>query len=262
MSSLLSATLTGQLRASNNLTMDHPHFDNCSRRSSPIEIPHRRRPVSTCPPQFSTEQSQSPDMIFEMSPIMSNFHSPQSTLTPSPLRNPYDNEPFLYCFPALKTRNVNMTNRSHATPPRRHEIPVSHTFAPTKQGHRRQRKTNGHEGDENAPAFPCACGGTTSSKKTTTTRIVGFSPIKPPGFGQRNSAQVSSTQESLPTHTGRSYFPWSPWILPGMNNNRGEDFLSIDANSGPMGFGDYLLHRTESAEHLFNDLQLVPSMRV
>lgn len=237
--------------------MDCSHFDTCGRRSTPIEIPWRRRP-STYSPQFSVEQSQSPDMIFEMSPITSNFPSPQST-SPLPPRHSYDREPFLYHFPVLKNCNVNAPNRLH-TPMRRHEIPVSHTFAFARPGHRRRRRATEHEPDENVPSFSSTYGGTTDTKKPTTTRIVGFSPTLPPSCSQCNSNQAPSTQECLPPPTGRSAFPWSPWILPGQSNVQGEDILSVDTNSGSIGLEEYLLRRTENTQRLFNGLNLVPSV--
>ena len=232
--------------------MDHSHFDNRSGRSSPIEIPQRRRPVPTYSPQFSTEQSQSPEMIFEMSPMT---YSPPTTFIPSPPPNSYDQEPFLYRFPVLKTCNMNTKNHLHTAPPQRHEIPISHTFAPTKHRNRCQYRVIEHEPDEK---FPDAYGGAIAIKKTAMTKIVGFSP---PSSSQRHSVQVSSTQDSLPTPSGRSSFPWSPWVLPGKTNSFGEELLSIDAAPGAIGFENYLLYRTENAERLFNGLQLVSSMR-
>ncbi|KAF8635884.1 hypothetical protein AX15_000065 [Amanita polypyramis BW_CC] len=229
-------------------------LDNRSRRSSPIEIPQRRRPMPTYSPQFSIEQSQSPEMIFEMSPITSIFPSPPTTLIPSSPRNPYGQEPFLYHFPELKTCTANANNRLHSAPLRHHEIPISHTFVPSKHGNKRQRKATKYEPDEK---FPAAYGDTIAIKKAAMTKIVGFSP---PGPSQRNSVQVSPTQDSLPTPPGRS-FPWSPWILPGRSNSRGEELLSTDVAPGAIGFENYLLRRTENAECIFNGLQLVSSMR-
>ena len=240
-------------------------FDNCGRRSTPIEIPWRRRPLSTYSPQISAEQSQSPDMIFEMSPITSNYPSSPS-MSPPPLpRNSYDREPFLYHFPVLKNCNVNTSSCLHA-PMRRHEIPVSHTFAftnsNTKPGHRRRRRAAENEPNENMHSFPFTYNGTMDGKKSTTTRIVGFSPTLPPSCGQRNSTQVLSTQECLPPSTGRSAFPWSPWILPGQSNVQGEDTLSVDAGPDAIGFEEYLLNRTESTHRLFHGLNLVSSVRI
>ena len=239
-------------------TMD---CDNCGRRSTPIEIPWRRRPVSAYSPQFPAEQSQSPDMIFEMSPITSNYPSSPSISPPPPPRNSYDREPFLYPFPVLKNCNVNTPSCLH-TPIRRHEIvPVSHTIAfTTKPGHRRRRRAAESEPNENNPSFPYTYNGTMDARKSTTTRIVGFSPTLPSSCGQRNSTQVSSTQECRPLASGRSAFPWSPWILPGQSNIQGEDILSVDGGPGAIGFEEYLLNRTESTHRLFNGLNLVSSV--
>lgn len=240
-------------------TMD---CNNCGRRSTPIEIPWRRRPVSAYSPQFPAEQSQSPDMIFEMSPITSNYPSSPTISPPPPPRNSYDREPFLYPFPVLKNGNVNAPSCLH-TPRRRHEIiPVSHTiaFTNTKPGHRRRRRAAKNELNENIPSFPYNYSGTMDTPKSTTTRIVGFSPTLPSSCGQRNSTQIAPTQECPPLVAGRSAFPWSPWILSGQSNIQGEDILSVDAGTGAIGFEEYLLNRTENTHRLFNGLNLVSSV--
>ncbi|KAK2459659.1 hypothetical protein APHAL10511_008304 [Amanita phalloides] len=194
-------------------------------------------------------------MIFEMSPLTSNFPSSQVAISPPSPRNSYDKEPFLYHFPVLKNCNINANNRMHAAPPpRRYEIPVSHTFTSATQRRRRQHRSTEHEPNKNSPTFPC---GAANTKKDATTKIVGFSPI--PVCTARNSIQAAAPQE-CPSPQARSSFPWSPWILPEQNNAQSEEILSADSSA--TGFENYLLRGTGNTRSLFDNFHLVSSMRV
>ncbi|KAM6494120.1 hypothetical protein JOM56_010481 [Amanita muscaria] len=218
--------------------MDWAQLDNHNHRSSPIEIPQRRTRLST----FSVhplEQSQSPDMIFEMSPITSNSPSPHSNYLPqSSPRNFYDQEPFLYHFPVFSAHNFKKTNCIRDAAARCQEIPISHVFTPAKNSHKRQRRVAEHHANENTRKF---AGAAPIIRKSAATKIVGFSPVIP----HCNSKKTPPPQERLSPRPQSPVFSWSPYILPSKQDPRDETST----------------FEQDSDRFHLNSLQLVPSAR-
>jgi len=232
--------------------MEPSHFDHCARRSSPVEIPRRRRCPSTYQLQHSADQSRSLDMIFEMSPITSNFASPPSIRSFS--QDSYDQEPFLYHFPVFSAHNVSRDNHLLNAPTRYHGIPISHVFTPTKNVCKRQRRTVERGSDENVPSFPAS---TPIIRMPPTTKIVGFSPAMPTNSAQRNSAQASPPQERLSPMPQSPVFLWSPWALPGENNG---EMTSLDSECNVVMLENYRLSPTLDSDcYHFSSLQSAPS---
>jgi hypothetical protein len=227
--------------------MERSHFDHCARRSSPVEIPRRHR----CPSTYQLQDhSKSPDMIFEMSPITSNFASPPSIRSFS--QDSYDQEPFLYHFPVFSAHNVSRDNHLLNAPTRYHGIPISHVFTPTKNVCNRQRRTVERGTDENVPSFPAS---TTIIRMPPTTKIVGFSPALPTNCAQRNSAQASPPQDRLSPMPQSPVLLWSSWALTGENNG---EMTSFDTDA--VMLENYRLSPALDSDcYHFSSLQSAPS---
>ncbi len=88
--------------------------------TKPIEIPSRRKHAISSSPYLSPIRDQmSPDLIFEMSPLASEFpHSDNGfPVRSSTLKNANEPEPYLYPFPIFSPRNFSALRRPSYTPP-------------------------------------------------------------------------------------------------------------------------------------------------
>ncbi|KAF8895301.1 hypothetical protein BD779DRAFT_1498694 [Infundibulicybe gibba] len=215
------------------------HYRRNNQPSAPIEIPQQGK-ASIPGPLSPLGRPTSPELIFEMSPVFSNF-SPSTHYSFS-ISTSHNKEPFLYQFPICSARQV---KSGHLTPP-----DLAYTGICAMEGESSPDK-------ENAPIVcnSIACRGNdrqrlpskinpilpqADAKYCTTKKITGFVPIIPP----ETPVQSSQTYGRLSPPPRSSSFTSSPWLLPGKGDIKEEDISSVDID--PSAFEKYLTRRIES----------------
>ncbi|PFH53867.1 hypothetical protein AMATHDRAFT_53419 [Amanita thiersii Skay4041] len=217
-------------------------YNGQQKRSTPIDIPQWQRPNAAKSTLFPSQRSLSPDMIFEMSPVISHIPSPQDTFIYPVSRNIHDQEePFLYHFPILSNRSINIKNKAHNRPIKHQEIPISHVFPPPKSTHRCHRKPPEHVGEN--ISRPIIRKGFVV--KNPITRIVGFSPILKASIGD------SKSKGELPRFECLSPIVEKHRISPEEKSCQQDgEAASVEVEPNVFLFKKYLHHRTEYRDHL------------
>ncbi|KAF9463004.1 hypothetical protein BDZ94DRAFT_1259853 [Collybia nuda] len=225
-----------------------------NRPSTPIEIPSRRRPlVSTSSP---IRRPMSPELLFEMSPIISEFPSPPTyTLG---LREPREPEPFLYPFPPFPARSHPPAFRTHrpslitlhsgVTPQTPSILSVSNTMNGCASLCRLE--------DDDISPIPLV----SSSKTDTKTKISGMSPSTPVRslISPSNHSPTRAWKHRVLSPPPRSSsYSSSPWILPGKSDLIEDDRASLEADPSMFDFEKHLMRRIENQNHVrFREISL------
>lgn len=212
--------------------------------SVPIEIPTRRRPIVS-PLTSPVERQFSPDLLFEMSPVTSEF-SPSTNhhfklSTSSIIR---DHEPFMYTVPSFSDLRP---SNSGSHPPRRGVPYGLADVMPAEADRSNQhisrttfRQPTNYSVYANPWSKPSSPG---VVKSTPTTKISGFLPINQNQPPMTNTAP-RSTERLSPTPR-RSSYSSSPWILPGKEDSQEGDLAYSETDSGALDFQAHMLRRFE-----------------
>lgn len=185
-----------------------------SRRSiqptKPIEIPTRRKPSSVvCSPYLSPIRDQlSPELIFEMSPLASDFPlSPNYPLCSSALQNAVEPE-YLYPLPIFSPHNfASLQRRSSHTPP-----PASTVLqSPTKDTSDSVLNFPFDAWPKPPTTIPVSGaqnqnGGSPTIKGTPKHKITGFTPMYPSPV---SDASVETRRRERLSPTPRCISPWN-----------------------------------------------------
>lgn len=210
----------------------------------PIEIPTRRRPIVS-PLTSPVERQFSPDLLFEMSPITSEYspstNHPFKLSTSSTIR---DHEPFMYNVPSFS--DLRPLNSGSHLPHR--GVPYGFADVMPAEADRSNQQISRttfrqptsyavYANPWSKPSSPSAV------KGTPTTKISGFRPINQNQPPMANPAP-RSTKRLSPTPR-RSSYSSSPWILPGKEESQEGDLAYSETDSGALDFQAHMLRRFE-----------------
>lgn len=243
---------------SNPPAAKNPHYAIHNKPSTPIEIPRRCRPilsVSSSP----IGRPMSPELLFEMSPITSDFPSPPAYSLG--LRKSREPEPFLYHFPAFPARRHPFGLRTQASSHNALHSGTTPHPPSTLSVSTVSNATNRHplpcrlEDDDISPV-PLA----SSRKPNSTIKMTGFSPstpIQPLVSRQNRSPGRSWKHNTLSPPPRSSSYSSSPWILPGKSDLTEEDLTYLEADPSAFDFEKYLMRRIENQNHIcFREISL------
>ncbi|KAJ3518354.1 hypothetical protein NMY22_g13719 [Coprinellus aureogranulatus] len=214
-------------------------------KSSPIQIPQKRRPIMLSTPY---PQDISPEMVFEMSPVSSDFSASirHGSFTASASSVKADTK-FLYSIPlfpspkrqdsseihptqsnsSLKTGNSSPLSRNNSS--LSHDVPnVKHPMS--RRGHSMLDDT------ELSPEPPVP--------ESRTTRIRGFCPTKGEFYDTQFEDQYRPLEPLSPGPRRDSFT--SPWILPGKGEGSDEDLAYSQVDTSHFDFKAQLLRRIEN----------------
>lgn len=237
-------SLPGESRSGADIKIHATFHGSPTRASSPIQIPKKRSSI-VIPSISAPDQAISPEMIFEMSPVTSEFSVHQHT----PFSKTDDNDnhdAFLYTFPKISpNQNPPVPGSSDPNPasllgttPRicskpSHGANISTVKRPLP--HRSHCML-----DEYDLSF-----GNPPPKKVKTRKITGFLPVR----GRQDSVGMEEDQpsERNPSAGPRrsSYHP-SPWIFPGKGAGTEEDVAYSETDPSAFEFQRHLLRRIEN----------------
>ncbi|GLB38285.1 hypothetical protein LshimejAT787_0501500 [Lyophyllum shimeji] len=235
--------------------------DSRNKTSTPIEIPTRRRPVVSWNGS-SPGRPTSPDLIFEMSPISSEFPSCSTTQVGGSQDTGFDStnqEPFLYSFPKFAV------HRNHFSPVRRAQLQTSilslsgTRFAPAIPPAIAKRSSPSclDTGNDGIAVQPATRSNVPVTKSCSTTKITGFTPVTPLPTPASSSIRPFRRRRLSPPPRSSSYSS-SPWILPGKSDKEDEDGGSLDSDPSSFDFERHLIRRIESQDaRRFRRLSLI-----
>ncbi|TEB22727.1 hypothetical protein FA13DRAFT_1740633 [Coprinellus micaceus] len=211
-------------------------------KSSPIQIPQKRRPIMLSSPYTHTI---SPEMVFEMSPLSSDFPVCHGSFSVSASSVKGDTK-FLYSiplFPSPKrrenselapTRSTSSFRTTNSSPLSRNNSSGSNDVPNVKYPAPRR----GHsmlDDNDLSPEPP--------SHASSTTKVTGFRPIKGELFETQFEDQYRPRLSPGPR---RDSYTSSPWILPGKGEGSGEGSAYSQADPNPFEFERQLLRRIEN----------------
>jgi len=221
---------------------DPPYIVPSKATAAPIEIPRRRRPVVSRNLSSSIGQSTSPDLIFEMSPVSSEFPSPGCYAFS--FAAPKEQEPFMYHFPVLGTR---LHSDSRTQPTSTDTVYSSSVSTPSIPNAKHRRSPLCQVNVDDTPTPPC-----TATKVMSTTKITGFAPpmqqLLPTQIPCSVVRPLKTSHLSPPPRS--SSYSSSPWILPGKNDVLEEESTSLDMDPGALEFERHLMQRIENQNPL------------
>lgn len=198
----------------------------------------------------------SPELLFEMSPITSDFPSPPTHALG--LRKSREPEPFLYHFPAFPARRHTFGLRTQASSHNTlHSGTTPHTPSILSVSNATNRRPLPCRlEDEDISPVPLA-----SSRKTNSTiKMTGFSPLTPiqPLVSRQNSSPARSWKHNTLSPPPRSSsYSSSPWILPGKSDVIEEDLTYLEADPSAFDFEKHLMRRIENQNHIrFREISL------
>ncbi|KAF5382540.1 hypothetical protein D9615_002820 [Tricholomella constricta] len=229
-------------------------YDIRNKLSTPIKIPTRRRqiaPWNGSPPG----RPMSPDLIFEMSPVSSAIHSPSrhGAGFTDPSQNLDSQEPFMYSFPKFSAhRNyMHSTRRSQGLQNTIFPSPFAGSPAITK-----------HSSPRPILAPSLTSSSTTITKKSSITKITGFTPVTPISTQAYSPIRGLKMKRLSPPPRSSSYSS-SPWILPGKSDAQDDESGSLDADPSSYEFDRHLMRRIEKQNpRRFRRVSLISSTRV
>ncbi|KAG5648391.1 hypothetical protein DXG03_004965 [Asterophora parasitica] len=227
--------------------------------STPITIPSRRRPIGSWNGS-PAGRTMSPDLIFDMSPVSSDFHSASHHATGfTELSRNLDSQeqPFMYSFPKFSANRNDMHSGLRAHALQSTILPVPATLAPAIRKHSSPLVMDDDD-DDLAPSL--ACSSTTITKSFSTTKINGFTPVNTQAYSPIQS--LIKTKRLDPPPRSSSYSS-SPWIMPGKSDTHEDESGSLDADPSSYEFDRHLMRRIESQNpRRFRRVSLVSSIRV
>ncbi|KAF8909018.1 hypothetical protein CPB84DRAFT_1766689 [Gymnopilus junonius] len=212
-------------------------------RSTPIEIPKRRRPVS--PKHNSCGQNESPDMVFEMSPISPDFPASARGHSVSP-NSDKDDEPFMYNAPSFRPYASQAQAQSQS---KKCSQPLMHSSTTKVAAHlhtHHHTKTSPFCLRDDPITFNSSSNSLSSTLTPSTRKITGFVPLIE--HQHLISDEPSKPIQTLPPPPRRPSFSSSPWILPGRGGSHEMDICYSQADPSAFEFRDHLLRRMESRE--------------
>lgn len=214
------------------------HTSMAPTKTTPIQIPQRRRPI-TVAGALPYAQPISPDMIFEMSPVTSDFPTNHTSFSLG--RRNANNDSFVYSVPHFSTPKRRSSSKSRMS-----DSPSS---SPRARGI--------SHGSSDVPTIkhPISRGGQcvlddldlspdTPTREANTTRVTGFLPIK--GDLHDQFQDQNRPLQRLSPGPRRASYNSSPWILPGKGEGSDEDLASSQADVSPFEFERQLLRRIEN----------------
>ncbi|KAH0586130.1 hypothetical protein J132_01413 [Termitomyces sp. J132] len=229
-----------------------------STSSTPIEIPRRRTSSS-----WTDGRPMSPDLIFEMSPVSSDF----SSVLHSGFTDAVTNEPFLYSFPKISPHCTHVKPRRLLQPLQRHlssEIGSLLAFDSVNTEYDRPSPALCSDNDDQdilASSLTYSTTTITKSPSSSTTKITGFTPATPISLVAHGPARGKSQRLSPPPRT--SSYSSSPWIMPGKNDVQQGESGSLDIDPGSFEFDRHLTRRIENQNsRKFRKISLMSSIRV
>jgi hypothetical protein len=244
------------------------------RPSTPIEIPTRRKAIILPIHNSPIRRPASPELIFEMSPVSSDF--PSSAHYPfsfSASQNTNEREPFMYQFPIPSTRYTKSRQRTLPTPqtairPVLSCSPVTITAAANPKPHQKERVSSASLSDEDdlPSAFdsltpPVVVRTATTNKTTGFVPTIAIQPAMPTRV--RTPVQPSRRSRHLSPPPRSSSFSSSPWILPGTGEILDADVASVETDPDAFDFERYLIRRIENEKPVrYLPVQPMPSMSV
>lgn len=204
-------------------------------KSSPIQIPQKRNPMVLYPPYA---HAMSPEMLFDMSPESSDpsrdsFSAAASSVKAEPAFHYY-----IPLNPSSERQNNSEskpTKSSPNSPLSRNDSSGSTDVPNVKHPVSRRGHTLVLDENDLSPEGP--------SRKSSTTRVTGFHPIKGAQFvGEDQYRPV----ERLSPGPNWDSFTSSPWILPGRGESSGEEGIACSQVADPHDFKRQLLRRIEN----------------
>jgi hypothetical protein len=252
----------------NHCPFHHEHY----KPSMPIEIPTRRKSTIS-PTRIPVIPSDSPELIFEMSPLEAplDIHSPtRHTIALTALPNVdqknsrgvaqqshlLTEEPFLYPFPVLPTTNRANTNSPPSPEKRASSLVVAPPHnAQVPQRRRKYYLTSASSFWRDRVDSPLCSPSRSISlqfSSNTTTNLAALNVVS-------NERQVSGYY--APFRTSHVVSPLSQSFIGGSGSNK--DDRSVDSESNPFRFEEYLIRRIDDEKlHQIHHTQHVLSMRV
>ncbi|KAJ7242875.1 hypothetical protein B0H12DRAFT_841888 [Mycena haematopus] len=239
-------------------------FFHAPKSSSPIEIPGRHNE-----PDFASERTTSPDLIFEMEPFSLDLSSTYYTFGPSHAttsRKTDDRErPLLYSFPVVSRPN---TDHPRPTPQRQSTAslslpPMSHK--PPAQTHRRAHTLQLQTPTQTPPTIDPSH----AIRAVPIHKITGFMPDFPAAQAPEARPPIKKAPREKPPapprrSSSRSFSSSRPWLLPGRGEASDDELsrsLEVDPTAGD--FTQYLLRRIDSQRSLhFPTFQAMMSVSV
>lgn len=201
-------------------------------RSSPIQIPPKRRPI--VPTSFSPfTQALSPEMVFEMSPVASDFprHTPFSLAnSPTPRRD------FLYAIPKFSSPKPLGSSNSGSSGKLKGSADASPPSYPSLIKHPTPQRS--HCALDECDLLPEA------SVRKATKKITGFKPLKGDMLDVQPQDQNVPLERLSPGPRRSSYS--SPWILPGKGEYTEEDLAYSQVDPSAFDYERQLLQRIEN----------------
>lgn len=208
------------------------HPSTMPTRSSPIQIPQKRRPM--VPTSFSPlTQALSPEMIFEMSPTTSDFarHTPFSLAnSPTPRRD------FLYNIPKFSSPKLPGSGASGSSEKVNASLDASPPTNISIVKHPTPRRSH---------SFLAECDLLLEAPNAKhTTKITGFLPMKGDILDVQPQDQNVPLERLSPGPRRSSYS--SPWILPGKGERTEEDLAYSQVDPSAFDYERQLLQRIEN----------------
>lgn len=242
------------------------HYLIRNRPSTPIEIPTRRRAVMSPIHSSPTGRPTSPEMIFEMSPVASEFPSSAQFLGFSASQMYNDQDPFMYHFPVFTARDFNSKHTSRHTSHVMTEASIptmaknSSALGQVQRCPAALAKVNGID-----PSDTHSSSIIRHATPVMTTKITGFVPINPVqtpiSSTVCDSRRQSISPKSLSPPPRRSSFSPSSWLHAGKADIQDDDLASIESDPIPFDFERYLMQRMENQKSSrFRGLQFLPSI--
>lgn len=210
-------------------------------QTTPIQIPlkpHRR----AVPIPLSTH-TISPEMIFEMSPVTSDF--PHRSSLSFDDDHPPRTDSFVYDIPTFSSSKTHQQSKTRHSPSssEHHSLDFEpspddiHTISRLRHPHS-QRGHLALDEQDLSPESP--------RRRPRTMKITGFLPIK----GERCDTDLQQDQnrplERLSPGPRRGSYNSSPWILPGKGQGSDDGLGSSLADASPFEFERSLLRRIEN----------------
>ncbi|TFK19989.1 hypothetical protein FA15DRAFT_673896 [Coprinopsis marcescibilis] len=210
--------------------------------SAPIRIPSNRRPTNYAPPPSNFTHTVSPDTVFEMSPVTSEFAGP-----PRPsfsLAQTDRKDSFLYNLPSIGTR------QNHTIPGQYN--PIGSESGSTLSGSAARHRIvsdplsikRGPPTSKSSLAldeYELSFGLTTAQEARTKTS--GFSPMR------ESRDPINQNQkrrlEQLSPGPGLHSVP-SPWVFPGRGDAKEDDLAYSQTDPSALEFQRHLLDRIAS----------------
>ncbi|KAJ7366539.1 hypothetical protein DFH08DRAFT_169827 [Mycena albidolilacea] len=234
-------------------------FFHPPKSSSPIEIPGRHDDE----PEYTSERTTSPELIFEMEPFSpldrsTNYSSGSSTSTRTARKKSSDDRelPLLYSFPVVTRLNTDCPHPTPQSPASLSLPPISH-HPPTTRAHRRTR-TLQLKSPRQTPPCPAAITDPAHAIRVVPLhKITGFKPDfaaqAPPetAAGIITKAPREKALAPPPRRSATRSFSAAarPWRLDVPSDDELARSLDVDAG-GAGDFTQYLLRRIDSQKPL------------